>query len=125
MEAFRSFFERVVWQCAEAGLVDGRKFFVDANLVDGDASNNSVVDKKLLKIHLRGFYESLEGRLAEPQESTNRWRAYEKKNNRYISTTDPDAAVVNRGKAKLSCQAHRAVEGRSEVITATETTAGV
>jgi len=125
VEAFRSFFERVVWQCVEAGLVDGRKIFVDASLVDANASNNSVVDTQSLKVHLRGIYEKLEGRLAEPRESTDRWRAYyEKKNNRYISTTDPDAAIVNRGKPKLSYQVHRAVDGRSEVITATETTAG-
>jgi IS5 family transposase len=123
VEAFRRFFERVVWQCVEGGLVDGRKIFVDASLVDADTSNNSVVDTESLKIHLRGVYERLEGRLAEPQESTNRWRLYEK-NNRYISTTDPDAAIVNRGKAKLCYQVHRAVDGRSEVITATETTAG-
>jgi uncharacterized protein (UPF0179 family) len=31
---------------------------------------------------------------------------------------------VNRGKPKLSYQVHRAVDGRSEIITATETTAG-
>jgi hypothetical protein len=124
VEAFRRFFERVVWQCVEGGLVDGSKLFIDSSLVDADASNNSVVDKESLRIHLRGVYERLEGRLEEPQESTNRWRAYEKKNNRYISTTDPDAAIVNRGKAKLCYQVHRAVDGRSEVITATETTAG-
>ena len=33
-------------------------------------------------------------------------------------------AIVNRGKAKLCYQVHRAVDGRSEVITAKETTAG-
>jgi hypothetical protein len=125
VEAFRSFFERIVWQCVEAGLVDGRKIFIDSSLVDANASNNSVVDTQSLKVHLRGVYEKLEGRLAEPRESTDRWRAnYEKKNNRYISTTDPDAAIVNRGKPKLSYQVHRAVDGRAEVITATETTVG-
>jgi IS5 family transposase len=41
-----------------------------------------------------------------------------------MSTTDPDAAIVNRGKPKLSYQVHRTVDVRSEVITATETTAG-
>jgi uncharacterized protein (UPF0179 family) len=41
-----------------------------------------------------------------------------------MSTTDPDAAIVNRGKPKLSYQVHRAVDGRAEVITATETTVG-
>ena len=41
-----------------------------------------------------------------------------------MSTTDPDAAIVNRGKPKLSYQVHRAVDAGSEIITATETTAG-
>ena len=125
VEAFRSFFERVVWQCVEAGLVDGRKVFLDSSLVDANASNNSVVDTQSLRVQLRGVYEKLEGRLGEPRESTDRWRVhYEKKNNRYISTTDLDAAIVNRGKPRLSYQVHRAVDGRAEVITATETTAG-
>ena len=50
--AFRDFFERIVWQCVEAGLVDGSKLFVDASLVDADASNNSVVDTQKLKKYL-------------------------------------------------------------------------
>jgi hypothetical protein len=41
-----------------------------------------------------------------------------------MSTTDPDAAIVNRGKPKLFYQVHRAVDGTSEIITATETAAG-
>jgi hypothetical protein len=45
-------------------------------------------------------------------------------NTRYLSTTDPDAAIVRRGKATLLYQAHRAVNGRSEGITATRVTAG-
>jgi len=33
-EVFRSFFERIVLQCVQAGLVDGKKIFLDASLVD-------------------------------------------------------------------------------------------
>lgn len=124
VEAFRNFFERVVWQCVAAGLVDGSKIFVDSSLVDANASNNSVIDTQSLRIHLRDNYKKLEARLEEVQESTDSSRRYVKENSRYISTTDPDAAIVNRGKPKLSYQVHRAVEGRAEVITATETTAG-
>jgi transposase len=123
-EAFRSFFERIVWQCVEAGLVDGSKIFVDSSLVDADASNNSVIDTQSLKIHLHENYKKLEARLEEVNESSDSSRRYVKKNSRYMSTTDPDAAIVNRGKPKLSYQVHRVVDGRSEVITATETTAG-
>jgi IS5 family transposase len=124
VEAFRNFFERMVWQCVEAGLVDGRKIFVDSSLVDADASNNSVIDTQSLKIQLRENYKKLEARLKKPNESSDSSRRYVKQNTRYMSTTDPDAAIVNRGKPKLSYQVHRAVDGRSEIITATETTAG-
>ena len=105
--------------------MDGSKIFMDSSLVDADASNNSVIDTQSLRIHLRDNYKKLEARLEEVRESTDSSsRRYVKKNSRYMSTTDPDAAIVNRGKPKLSYQVHRAVDGRSEIITATETTAG-
>ena len=122
--AFKNFFERVVWQCVEAGLVDGRKIFVDSSLVDANASNNSVIDTQSLRIHLRENYKKLEDRLEEVRESADCSRRYVKKNSRYMSTTDSDAAIVNRGKPKLSNEIHRAVDGRVEVITATEMTVG-
>jgi len=43
-EVFRGFYERIVWQCVERGLVEGSKLFMDSSLVRADASNNSVVD---------------------------------------------------------------------------------
>ena len=49
VEAFKTFFERIVWQCVQAGLVDGSKLFMDSSLVQADASNNSVVNKESLK----------------------------------------------------------------------------
>jgi transposase len=122
VEAFRGFFERMVWQCVEAGLVDGSKIFVDSSLVDADASNHSVIDTRSLKVQLQENYKKLEARLEE--KSADSTRRYVKENSRYISTTDPDAAIVNRGKPKLSYQVHRVVDGRSEVITAMETTPG-
>jgi len=124
VEVFQSFFERIVLQCVQAGLVDGSKIFVDSSLIDANASNNSVIDTKGLKHQLHRNYKKLEGRLAEGNESADSSRYYEKKNSRYISSTDPDAAIVNRGKPKLSYQVHRAVDGKNEVITATDTAPG-
>jgi len=63
VKAFKTFFERIVWQCAEAGLVDGRKNFVDASLIDADASNSSVVDTHNLKKYLNKSNRHLEERL--------------------------------------------------------------
>jgi hypothetical protein len=41
-EVFVSLFSRVVQQCVEAGLVEGRKIHVDASLVDANAALSSV-----------------------------------------------------------------------------------
>lgn len=124
VDVFQSFFERIVLQCVQAGLVDGSKIFVDSSLVDANASNNSVIDTKGLKHQLHKNYKKLEARLEEQSERMEPSPYYEKKNNRYVSSTDPDATIVNRGKPKLSYQVHRAVDGKNEVITATDTTTG-
>jgi transposase len=124
VEIFQNFFERIVMQCVVAGLVDGRKIFIDSSLVDANASNNSVIDTRNLKHQLHKNYKKLETRLEEKEENLGPSRAYEKQNNRYISSTDPDAAIVNRGKPKLSYQVHRTVDEKSEIITATEATSG-
>lgn len=121
---FQSFFERIVLQCVQAGLVDGRKIFVDSSLIDANASNNSVIDTKSLKGQLHKNYKKLESRLSEQDESSDSSPYYEQKNKRYISSTDPEATIVNRGKPKLSYQVHRAVDGKNEVITASEATTG-
>ena len=52
VDAFRRFFERIVQKCVEEGLVDGHKMFVDASLIDANASNNSVIDTHSLKKYL-------------------------------------------------------------------------
>jgi transposase len=121
VEAFKSFFERIVWQCVEAGLVDGNKIFIDASLIDADASNNSVVDTQKLEKYLNKNYKHLESRLnyIKAKKTTPA-------DNRYISTTDPDASVTrhSRGKSKLRYKTHRAVDEKHEVITATKVTPG-
>ena len=43
IDTFKRFFERIVRQCVAAGLVDGRKLFMDSSIVQANASNNSVV----------------------------------------------------------------------------------
>jgi transposase len=119
--AFKTFFERIVWQCVEAGLVDGNKLFIDASLIDADASNNSVVDTQSLKRHLNKNYERLEERLDDLQDHKTT-----PANSRYISTTDPDASVTRHagGRSKLRYKTHRAVDPKHDVITATQITSG-
>ncbi len=121
---FQALFERLVWQCVEAGLVDGAKIFLDSSLIDAHASNNSVVDTQSLKAQLPRTYRELEARLDEPVPEPSHPQGARPVNTRYVSTTDPDAAIVRRGNAKLRYQTHRAVDSRSEVITAVQVTRG-
>jgi transposase len=128
VEAFKAFFERIVWQCVQAGLVDGSKLFMDSSMVQADASNNSVVNKESLKRYLNSSYQILESRLEEEQKASDSDQQSKSgaANRKYISTTDPDASVTRRGKgkSKLKYQVHRGVDQKSEVITATEVTPG-
>ncbi len=121
VDAFKKFFERIVWQCVEAGLVDGSKLFVDSSLIDADASNNSVVKTASLRKHLNKSYRKLEERLDDITE-TKQGEA----NSKYISTTDPDASVsrYRKGRSKLRYKTHRGVDPKQEIITATKITTG-
>lgn len=124
--AFKGFFERIVIQCVERGLVDGTKIFMDASLIDADASNNSVVDTHALKRYLNEGYRELEKRLDEGNAPENQTTTPSAVNSRYISTTDPDASIVRHagGKSKLRYKTHRAVDALHEIITAVEATPG-
>ncbi len=121
--AFKSFFERIVWQCIEAGLIDGSKIFLDASLIQADASRNSIVKTKGLRRRVRHSFRELETRLDDDCQGGEDRRLV---NSTRMSTTDPDAAIVRhkRGPAKPSYKVHRAVDVKSEVITAAEVTPG-
>ena len=128
VSAFKAFFERIVWQCVEADLVDGSKLFMDGCLIQADASNNSVVNKESLRRYLNKSYQTLESRLDQEQGDSNddddpKPGAANKK---HFSTTDPDASVtrMGKGKSKLKYQVHRGVDDKCEIITATEVTPG-
>lgn len=126
VKVFRKLFERVVWQCVEAGLVDGTKIFVDSSLIEADASNNSVVDCQSLRRHVSASYQKLEERLEERDDSAGNSDGSGKANDRYISATDPEASVVRHrgGKSRLQYKTHRAVDVAHRVITSTEVTPG-
>ncbi len=129
VEAFQRFFERIVWQCVKAGLVDGSKLFMDSSLVQADASNNSVIkiNKEALSVHLVKGFNELESRLEEKEmPDANQGTKTGPTNKSYHSTTDPDASVTRqgRGSRNLRYKAHRSVDVKTEVITATEVTPG-
>jgi len=120
-DIFKELFSRVVKQAVEAGLVDGEKIFVDASLVEADASKNSV--KKLDDIKLAEQYQELVKRLDERAEDGN--EGYGEINQQHISSTDPDATITKQnGVRNLSYKVHRSVDDRKEIITSCSVTTG-
>jgi transposase len=121
--AFKHFFARIVCQCVAAGLVDGAKIFMDSSLIQADASNNSILALNSLKSQINRHYQELEARLEELPAD---WKGNGQLNRTHLSTTDPDASLVSKGKVRsqLSFKVHRAVDAKAEVITATEVTSG-
>ena len=111
-EVFASFFARVLAQCVEAGLVDGRTVHVDASVVAGNASRDTV--EPVLRKTGEDLYARLE-RTAEPPADSGAGN--------FTSPTDPDARLTRaKGQAVLGYKEHRVVDDASGVITATETT---
>jgi len=120
-DIFKELFNRVVRQAVEAGLVDGEKIFVDASLVEADASKNSV--KKLDDIKLDEQYQELVKRLDERAEDGA--EGCGKINQEHISSTDPDATITSQnGVRNLSYKVHRSVDDRKEIITSCSVTTG-
>jgi len=123
-EAFKHFFERIVFACVSAGLVDGTKIFMDSSFIDANASNRAIIDTHSLTRYLNEGYRKLEERLEEKEVTEP--RTDHVVNRRYVSTTDPDASIVRQGRggAKLEYKTHRAVDAGCEIITAVEVTPG-
>ena len=122
-EVFESFFVRTVTQCVETGLVDGKKLHLDASFVTANASRDSVMkaSPELIAAAKQAF-QAQEKKL----ENTETPAHYEAINDRMISTTDPDAAMVrHRGdRSRPRYHHHRAIDNAHGVITAVETTPG-
>jgi transposase len=57
LSVFRRFFERIVEECAEAGLVRGEELYFDATKVDANASLDSIAPRFAVEAHLDGLFE--------------------------------------------------------------------
>src|SRR2546425_53213 len=122
-EVFERLFVRTVAQCVQAGLVDGGKIYVDASLVDADASRDSVIKgPPELITALKRAYAATESKL----ETTSTPESYQAVNDRMMSGTDPDAALVRQGsgQSRARYHNHRVVDDAKGVITAVESTPG-
>ena len=110
IDVFTKFFQNILQQCVNAGLVDGEIIHIDSSTIKANASK----DKIIPNLHL--ISEDLYSQLDKNTDDANPQK---------ISKTDPDAGF---GKKKgspsvLGYKDHRAVDDKHGVITATVTTA--
>ncbi len=67
---FRRFFERIVEECVEAGLVRGKELFIDATKVEAGAAVDSLAPRWFVEAHLQDLFDEdddLHSREEEPQ----------------------------------------------------------
>ena len=58
LEVFRRFFEAIVEQCQDAGLVWGRELYVDGTKVAANAGKESVKPRFAVEAHLRSLFDT-------------------------------------------------------------------
>lgn len=110
-DVFIEFFNNILSQCVNAGLVDGETIHVDSSMIDGNASKDSLSCQ--FRIISEDLYEGLEN---------NAETSLPELENR-ISTTDPDARLGKKyGKTTLGYKDHRSVDDKHGIVTATVTT---
>jgi transposase len=114
---FEELFVRSIDLCAQAGLVDGAKLYIDSSLIRAHASRDSILQSSPELVHaLQTIAGEQSGKLEDSAVNATR-----------LSATDPGATLA-RGAAhqpaQLTYKRHRAVEDAYGVITAVETTTG-
>jgi IS5 family transposase len=116
LEVFAEFFGRVLDQCVEAKLVDGRLAHVDSSILAANADKSKL--QTVLRVAGQKLYETLEENdpAALPQ-------AKEPELGTAVNPTDPDARLTSKnGKTHLGYKDHRVVDDQCGIITATTTT---
>ena len=126
VEVFEQLFVGIVRQCVEKGLVSGEKIHMDGSLVDANASRNSVVKgSEEMMSRIRAAVQSQVQKLDEEQELACRRKYHATVNDKAMSLTDPDAALVKKdGASRLRYKSHRVVDDAKGVITAVVSTPG-
>lgn len=124
IEVFQSLFDQIVGQCVEHGLVSGKKAFVDATLIEANASEESLVPR--IQIMCPSEYAEhmmKDSEDSDAQNDSDKDGPPEKFNEKMVSTTDPDATYIDRGKkAGLNYEGHYLVDGDNKIIVSAKTT---
>jgi len=108
-DAFSQFFQNILEQCIEAGLVDGQTIHLDSSMIDANAS------KEKLQVQLRIVAGDLYNQLEENTENQEIGKK--------VSPVDPDARLGKKyGQTTLGYKDHRTVDDKHGIVTSTTTT---
>jgi transposase len=128
VEVFQYIFDHIVNQCIQAGLVDGKQSFMDATLIEANASEKSLIPRLRVLTPSEYAHEMMKGS-PEAEDTSPPAPPRKKKtfNERMVSSTDPEATFYRRPskKAGLYYQGHHLIDRKCRVIvaaTASDTT---
>jgi hypothetical protein len=68
VEVFRRFFEKIVEQCQQAGLVWGRELYIDGTKVQANASKDSLKPRFFVEAHLNHLFPEQAAEATEERE---------------------------------------------------------
>lgn len=106
---FSQFFQNILEQCIEAGLVDGQTIHLDSSMIDANASKDKL--QVQLRIVAGDLYNQLEDN-SEDQEIGKK-----------VTPVDPDARLGKKyNQTTLGYKDHRTVDDKHGIITSTTTT---
>jgi len=131
LEVFEEFFQVVLTQCMQAGLVDGTIVHLDSSLIQGDVSVNSL--EPAFAVLAREKFKQLEDscyqsdKTSESSDSDSQSGppipSAPMNGKTKLSKTDPQARCRRKGKQEvIGYQEHRIVDDAYGIITASETT---
>ena len=119
---FEELFERIVQQCVEVGLVQGRELSVDGSFVEANAAKESRIPREQL-VEAAQVHYTLRQYLKEVEEQNPVEEPVHEQEQ--VSTTDPDSTYATKGgtPARLGYYDNYLVDNDSCVIVGVQATA--
>ncbi len=119
---FEQLFERIVQQCVEVGLVQGRELSVDGSFVEANAAKESRIPREQL-VEAAQVHYTLRQYLKEVEEQNPVEEPVHEQEQ--VSTTDPDSTYATKGgtPARLGYYDNYLVDNHSCVIVGVQATA--
>src|SRR5262252_4390803 len=121
-QLFEELFEKIVRQCMEVGLVQGKQLSVDGSFVEANAAKESRIPREQL-VEAAQVHHSVRQYLTELEEQNPIEEPVHEQDQ--VSTTDPDSTYITKGgtPARLGYYDNYLVDNQSCIIVGVQATA--